>query len=112
MAASTFFTFALFLLGFWLVLASRRAYDQARRINRLATGGPYARIRHPECVGFICLTVASFLQWPTAVMLSTLAVVTIACVVVARRDEREAARRFGDEWRRYSSRTPSFIPRL
>ena len=112
MAASTFFTFALLLVGFWLVLASRRAYDQARRINRLATGGPYARIRHPQYVGFICISLAAFLRWPTAVMAITLPVVAIACVVLARREERKAELRFGDEYRRYSTRTPAFIPRL
>ena len=30
---------------------------------------------------------------------------------LARREEREAAAQFGDEWARYASRTPAFLPR-
>ena len=81
-------------------------------MNRPPTHGPYARIRHPQYIGFICITLATFLKWPTTAMLVTLPVVAIGCIVLARRDDREAQRRFGDEYRRYTARTPPFIPRL
>ena len=110
--ARTALTFASLLIGFWLVLAARRAFAQACRMNRLVTSGPYNRIRHPQYLGFISITLAAVLLWPTIAMLMTLIVVAIACVLLARRDEREAELRFGQEYRRYAERTPGFIPHL
>ena len=57
--------------------AQRRTADRnvdkayrAQRERRLATAGPYARIRHPQYVGFILIMLGFLVQWPTLVALA------------------------------------------
>ena len=47
-------------LGFYLLSAAWNVLYHAQRANRLATTGPYARIRHPQYVAFV-LIMAGFL---------------------------------------------------
>ena len=52
------------------------------------------------------------LQWPT---LLTLVMFPILLLVYARlsvNEERDAQARFGEDYTRYSARTPAYIPRL
>jgi len=83
----------------------------AQRSHRLATAGPYARIRHPQYVGFILIMFGFLLQWPTLVTLVMFPILVTMYVLLARREEREAEAEFGDEYRRYAARTPAFLPR-
>ena len=41
--------------GFWLLASAWRVLYAAQRLHRLATTGPYARIRHPQYVGFVLI---------------------------------------------------------
>jgi protein-S-isoprenylcysteine O-methyltransferase Ste14 len=47
------FSFALLGGGFLLLSAAWRVLYAAQREGELAVGGPYARIRHPQYVGFV-----------------------------------------------------------
>ncbi len=51
-------------------------------------------------------------QWPTLVTLAMFAILVFMYVHLARREEREGAAEFGDEYRRYLARTPAFIQNL
>jgi protein-S-isoprenylcysteine O-methyltransferase Ste14 len=96
--------------GFWLIAGAWNRLRAAARQDRLATDGPYERIRHPQYVGFIAIMVGFLLQWPT---LPTLVMFPILVVVYRRlaiREEREVRSLFGDEWDAYADRTPRFIP--
>lgn len=53
----------LILLGFWLVSAAWPVLWRAVRAGRLATTGVYARLRHPQYVGFIIILTGFLLQW-------------------------------------------------
>lgn len=41
--------------GFWLIASAWKVLHQAQQNGRLATAGPYARIRHPQYEGFILI---------------------------------------------------------
>jgi protein-S-isoprenylcysteine O-methyltransferase Ste14 len=97
--------------GFWLLSASWRVLYHAQRLHRLATSGPYARIRHPQYVGFVLIMLGFLVQWPTLVTLVMFPVLVTMYVLLARREERDAQSEFGDEYRRYASQTPAFLPR-
>ncbi|MBS1223626.1 MAG: isoprenylcysteine carboxyl methyltransferase, partial [Proteobacteria bacterium] len=56
----------------------------AQRRHRLAITGPYARVRHPQYIGFILIMTGFLFQWPTLVTPYT----------------------------RYEANTPAFFPRL
>ena len=98
--------------GFWLLAAAWNVLYRAQREHRLATTGPYARIRHPQYVGFILIMVGFLLQWPTLVTVVMFPILVTMYVRLAIREEREAEIEFGDEYRRWAARTPRFVPRL
>ena len=97
--------------GFWLLAASWRVLYHAQRAHRLATSGPYARMRHPQYVGFVLIMFGFLVQWPTLVTLVMFPILVTMYVLLAKREERDAEVEFGDEYRRYAASTPAFLPR-
>ena len=98
--------------GFWLLSAAWRVLYDAQRSNRIATTGAYARIRHPQYVGFVLIMFGFLLQWPTLVTLIMFPILVIVYLLLARREERDALAQFGDAYREYMARTPAFFPRI
>jgi protein-S-isoprenylcysteine O-methyltransferase Ste14 len=97
--------------GFWLLSASWRVLYHAQRAHHLATAGPYARLRHPQYVGFVLIMFGFLVQWPTLVTLVMFPILVTMYVLLAKREERDAEVAFGDEYRRYATSTPAFLPR-
>jgi protein-S-isoprenylcysteine O-methyltransferase Ste14 len=103
---------ALIIGGFWLVAAAWPVLFRAVRAGRLATTGPYARLRHPQYAGFILIMTGFLLQWPTLVTLLMYPVLVAMYLHLAHREEREAAERFGQEYAAWQARVPAWFPRL
>jgi protein-S-isoprenylcysteine O-methyltransferase Ste14 len=104
---------AVFIGGGFILLA--KAWPilyQAQLDRRLATTGPYARIRHPQYVGFVLIMLGFLLQWPTLVTLAMFPVLVFMYVRLAVTEEREVRAQFGAGYERYAARTPRFVPRL
>ncbi|MBI3041737.1 MAG: isoprenylcysteine carboxylmethyltransferase family protein [Betaproteobacteria bacterium] len=103
---------AIFMGGGFLLLASAwNVLYQAQRSRQLATTGPYAHVRHPQYVGFILIMFGFLFQWPTLITLVMFPILVYMYVRLAHIEEREAVAAFGDEYLRYSKRTPAFFPR-
>jgi protein-S-isoprenylcysteine O-methyltransferase Ste14 len=85
---------------------------KAQRDRTLATSGPYQRVRHPQCMGFIVIMLGLLLQWPTLLTLAMFPVLVFMYVRLARREEREVRAEFAEEYERYAPGTPAFFPRL
>ena len=98
--------------GFWLLSAAWRVLYHAQRRSTIATAGPYARIRHPQYVGFVLIMFGFLLQWPTLVTLIMFPILVLVYLALARREERDAIAQFGEAYRSYMAKTPAFIPRL
>ena len=98
--------------GFWLLAAAWRVLYEAQRVHRLATTGAYARIRHPQYIGFVLIMTGFLLQWPTLVTLAMYPVLVVMYALLGKREEKEMLSQFGDEYRRYMDAVPAFIPRL
>ena len=98
--------------GFWLLSASWRVLYHAQRAHRLATSGLYARMRHPQYMGFVLIMFGFLMQWPTLVTLVMFPILVTMYVLLARREEREALATFGDHYVDYAAATPAFFPRL
>lgn len=105
-------SFAFIGGGFVLIARAWRVLHEAQRDGRLATTGPYARVRHPQYAGFAAIMIGFFLQWPTLVTGLMLPVLLVMYWRLARREEREIDAAFGEQYRRYADRVPAFIPRL
>ncbi|MBA3024372.1 MAG: isoprenylcysteine carboxylmethyltransferase family protein [Gammaproteobacteria bacterium] len=97
--------------GFWLLASAWPVLYQAVQRNELATSGPYARIRHPQYAAFVLVMFGFLLQWATIITLLMFPILVWVYVRLAYAEEREAATRFGEQWREYAARTPRFVPR-
>ncbi len=98
--------------GFVLLSNAWKVLYAAQRTHTLATTGPYARIRHPQYVGFVLIMFGFLVQWPTILTLAMFPVLVYMYVRLARREEREVLAEFGNEYARYAANTPAFFPRL
>lgn len=96
--------------GFWLLASAWKVLYAAQRTHTLAASGPYARIRHPQYVAFILIMFGFLLQWPTILTLLMFPALVYMYVRLARREEQEVAKEFGEEYARYAVRTPAFFP--
>ena len=98
--------------GFWLIAVAWRHLHDAAREGRLATTGPYARVRHPQYDGLLLVMIGFLLQWPTIPTMIMFPILVAVYVRLARSEEREVAKQFGEQWATYAARTPAFLPRL
>jgi protein-S-isoprenylcysteine O-methyltransferase Ste14 len=98
--------------GFWLIAAAWKVLFTAQRKGELATGGAYARVRHPQYLGFILIMVGFLLQWPTLATVVMFPILLIVYRRLAIREEHEVRTDFGDSYDAYAARTPRFVPHL
>ena len=103
-------SFALIGGGFWLLSAAWKVLYHAQRTGRLATAGPYARMRHPQYAAFVLIMLGFLVQWPTLLTLAMFPVLLWMYLRLARREEREMEAAFGEDYRRYAAATPAFFP--
>ncbi len=105
-------SYVLIGAGLLLVASAWRVLLDARRGARLATTGPYARLRHPQYAGFLLVMAGFLVQWPTIPTLVLFPILAYAYRRLAVGEEREVRAPFGAEWDAYAMRTPRFIPRI
>ncbi|MBK7015541.1 MAG: isoprenylcysteine carboxylmethyltransferase family protein [Sulfuritalea sp.] len=98
--------------GFWLLASAWNVLYQAQRAHRVAASGPYARIRHPQYAAFVLIMFGFLLQWPTIITVVMFPILVIVYTRLARREEAEALKVFGNDYQDYLSRTPAFVPRF
>lgn len=96
--------------GFWLLATAWPVLFEAQRTGRLATTGPYARMRHPQYVGFVLILTGFLVQWPTILTLAMYPVLIWMYLRLARTEEQEARARFGAEYDAWAKRVPAFLP--
>lgn len=103
-------SFVLLGLGFWLLSEAWPVLYRAQRQGRVAREGIYARIRHPQYVGFALILTGFLLQWPTLLTLAMYPILLVMYARLAKSEERDSLARFGDDYARYMHEVPAFIP--
>ncbi len=98
--------------GFVLISSALRVLYDAQRRKVLATSGPYARIRHPQYMGFVLVMLGFLLQWPTLLTLLVFPVLVTMYLRLARTAEREAQTAFGPLYMTCMRDVPGFVPRF
>lgn len=98
--------------GFVLLAKAWPVLYAAQKSNTLATGGPYARIRHPQYAAFVLIMSGFLLQWPTILTLLMFPALVYMYGRLARREEAEVRKAFGEAYARYAAVTPAFFPRF
>ena len=109
------FHIASFILiggGFVLISAAWRILYEAQRQGRLATGGPYDYVRHPQYVGFVLVMLGFLVQWPTLLTLAMFPILVAMYVRLSLVEEHEARKEYGEAYDRYAARVPAFFPHL
>jgi protein-S-isoprenylcysteine O-methyltransferase Ste14 len=103
----------VFIFGGFIMLSSAwKLLYQAQKEHRVATAGLYARIRHPQYVGFVLIMFGFLLQWPTLITLAMFPVLVWVYARLAKAEERDSIAEFDGEYERYRGRTPAFFPRF
>lgn len=105
-------SYALLGFGFYLLSAAWNVLYHAQRNATLATTGPYARVRHPQYVGFVLILLGFLLQWPTLLTLLMFPLLVIMYSRLALTEEAQMRRQFGSQYDAYAARTPGFLPSL
>lgn len=96
----------------FLIEGWREVYRSTRstREGRLATGGLYGIVRHPQYVGIFLALFGQIIHWPTVTTLALFPIIVWMYVRLARSEERDLIRKYGDEYRQYQRRVPMFFP--
>jgi len=105
-------SFALIGGGFILISAAWRVLYEAQQRGTLAVTGPYARIRHPQYGGFVLVMLGFLFQWPTLLTLAMFPVLVVMYWRLAKAEEVEVRRAFGEAYERYAEHVPAFVPRF
>jgi protein-S-isoprenylcysteine O-methyltransferase Ste14 len=99
-----------------IILGAVLAVIGWRRIHRsngtLVTDGIYRYIRHPQYTGFYLFLIGSIINWPTIITVCMLPVLCWTYYRLARMEEADALREFGEKYREYIETTGMFVPRL
>lgn len=105
-------SFALIGGGFWLISVSWHVLWKAQKEGQMAVSGPYARVRHPQYLGFILVMLGFLFQWPTLLTLAMFPVLVWMYVRLARTEEAETRERCPVKFEEYRSKVPAFLPRI
>lgn len=98
--------------GFWLLSDAWAVLYANQRRGTLATTGAYARMRHPQYVGFVMIMFGFLLQWPTILTAVMFPILVYMYMRLARTEEKEAYAKFGEDYSKYASKVPAFFPQL
>ena len=101
----------LIVAGFWLLASAWKVLYAAQLEHRLATSGPYGRIRHPQYVAFVLVMFGFLLQWPTILTVIMFPVLVVMYSHLAKQEESDMAAHFGAEYTAYAAVTPRFFPK-
>lgn len=111
MAVSMIIGYAIVIPGVLLLITGWREVYHARKENRLAKEGSYSIVRHPQYTGILLAIFGEgVVHWPTVFSLAAIPIIVIAYLVLARKEERDMVKRFGEEYREYQRRVPMFFP--
>jgi protein-S-isoprenylcysteine O-methyltransferase Ste14 len=111
MMISMIIGYVLLFAGFGIFLQGWRELYRAHQENRLATGGLYSLVRHPQYTGlFIGLFGEGVVHWPTFFSVGLFPIIVLAYTLLARKEEQKVIEKFGETYLEYKRHVPMFIP--
>jgi len=99
----------LMLAGFFVMGSGWKQVHAAG--GSLVTTGLYGFVRHPQYSGLLLVTIGLLVQWPTIITALMWPVLAFAYYRLAKKEEDDMEREFGDAYRKYRDKVPMFIPR-
>ncbi|XES78013.1 MAG: isoprenylcysteine carboxylmethyltransferase family protein [Candidatus Bathyarchaeia archaeon] len=115
-AVFTFFIFPatalVMVAGILLIVFGWRDIHRGKATNQLVSTGIYGRIRHPQYLGFLLLTLGMNLEWTTIFTFLLWPVLVVMYYRLAKEEDMDNQEQFGEEFQQYKNRVPGFLPRL
>jgi protein-S-isoprenylcysteine O-methyltransferase Ste14 len=78
--------------------------------GKLVDTGLYAHIRHPQYTGFFLITLGMMFEWVTLTMLIMWPILLAVYYWLAKKEEDDMIKEFGNEYEEYRKKTKMFIP--
>lgn len=78
--------------------------------GHLVTDGIYKYIRHPQYTGFLLIPLGMIFEWATIPLLIMYPILVIIYYRLAKKEEQDMIKEFGDDYKEYMKRTNMFIP--
>lgn len=107
----------VFVIGFILVYFGWRniyknywSKDEGK--GKLVTNGIYAYIRHPQYTGFLLISLGMIFEWATIPLIIMFPFMIMLYYRLAKREEKDMEKEFGNEYVEYKKRTSMFLPSL
>lgn len=82
------------------------------RSDGIVIKGPYRFLRHPQYLGFLLITGGWLIHWPTIPTIIMWPILLFLYYNLAKKEEKEMERRFGEKYEQYKQSVPMFIPTL
>jgi protein-S-isoprenylcysteine O-methyltransferase Ste14 len=101
-------TTMMLLVGAYLIVDGWRIVYRGK--GGLVTIGVYAHVRHPQYLGIILISIALLIMMTTIPTLIMFPVLVYAYYRLARKEEKEMVKKFGDEYVQYKRKVPMLIP--
>ena len=102
------------IVGVWLTLIGMIivaiGWHQIHRAKGLVTTGLYKYVRHPQYTGFFLLMTGWLLHWETTLTLAMYPILALMYYLLARKEDTELRKEFGDEYEIYRQNPPMFLP--
>ena len=100
--------FILILNGWYNIY--KKYWSKETGTGKLVTSGVYRFIRHPQYTGLLLLSLGMLIEWATLPMLVMFPVMVGMYMRLAKREEKDMLREFGEDYKRYMAKTKMFIP--
>lgn len=106
---------AAMLAGVALVISGwkqihKEYWSKEQGQGKLVQTGIYRYIRHPQYIGFFMITLGMMLEWATIPLIILYVLLLALYYRLARREEDDMEKEFGQEYIEYKRKTKMFIP--
>lgn len=101
----------LIVFGFWLLASSWKVLHASQQKHEMAAEGIYSKLRHPQYIGFLAIMFGFLIMWPTLLTVLMFPILVAMYYRLAKREEEDMEREFGQKYKEYKKAVPRFIPR-
>lgn len=105
-------SYALIIGGLMLLGKAWEVLFKSQKDQKLAITSVYKYMRHPQYLAFILIIFGFLVQWPTLVTLIMAPILIFRYIRLAKTEEKEMLKKFGNEYSSYKSQVPGFFPSL
>lgn len=105
-------SYALIIGGLMLLGKAWEILFESQKEQKLAITSVYQYIRHPQYLAFILIILGFLVQWPTLITLIMAPILIFRYIRLAKTEEKEMLKKFGNVYSFYKSQVHGFFPSL